>query len=324
MSKQFEIFQVDNGDLAYRVAKELNTTTGNLNIQKFSDGEITSQFSESIRDKAVFLFGSTDTQDNFFRLILSIDAAKRSSASEIIVVCPYLGYSRQDRRDGTRGPIGAKLMADMLTVAGATKMVCLDLHADQIQGFFDLPVDHIPGYHFFRNISKTMAFEEFDKNDWCICSPDAGGVKRADRFYKEFLKSEPNSTFAMLSKRRDKPNSIESMELIGSVKGKNVILVDDMVDTAGTLCKAADVLIENGAKSVSACITHGVLTGPAIERINKSKLFKLFITDSIPGRYEAVQNSGRVDVISNPQLYGNIIEALISSESLETALTSDL
>lgn len=314
--KKSFVFNIDDSHSSKEIEEYLDNyfvEAGILNIFKFSDGEISTQFETTIRDSRVFIIGSTDTQENFFKMALAIDAAKRASAYEINAVIPYFGYSRQDRRDGTRGPIGAKLMADMLSAAGLNRLIVLDLHADQIQGFFNIPVDHIPGYHIFDDI--------LIHENACICSPDAGGVKRADKFYKRVLTKGFDASFAMLSKRRDKPNSIESMELIGDVAGKNVYIIDDMVDTAGTLCKAASVLKEKGAKSVMAIITHAVLSGDAINRIEKSDLQYLYVSDSISHNLE---NTTKIVAYKSTRLIAEVINCITLGESLEHSLLKDL
>jgi ribose-phosphate pyrophosphokinase len=284
---------------------------GKFKVDTFSDGEISPQFMESVRDKKVFLVSSTTSPEKMLTLLLSIDAAKRASASEVIVVLPYFGYSRQDRKEGMRGAIGAKLMADLLQTAGANRIISIDLHAEQIQGFFDIPVNMIPGHVAFAPFIRTLTSDEY-----CICSPDAGGVKRASRFYQKFLYKFPDTHFAMLSKLRDKPNSIERMDLIGDVKDRHVILVDDMIDTGGTLVNAARLLKEGGAKKVTAVISHGVLSGLGHERIaGSTDLDKLIITDSI----EQINNP-KIQVVSCAPSIAAAIEAIVNSISMDKHL----
>lgn len=312
----YKIFSVDGSQLAERIANKIDSDNldeilGTLKIDKFSDGEISPQFMESVRDKKVFLVSSTTSPEKMITLLLATDAAKRASASEVILVIPYFGYSRQDRKEGVRGAIGAKLMADLLQTAGADRLIALDLHAEQIQGFFDIPVNMIPGHVAFSHFIQRLPADEY-----CICSPDAGGVKRASRFYQKFLKKFPSTHFAMLSKLRDKPNSIERMDLIGDVKGRHVILVDDMIDTGGTLINAARLLKEGGATKVTAVISHGVLSGIGHERIATSTdLDQLIITDSI----EQIENP-KIQVVTCAAAIAAAVEAIVNSFSMDTHL----
>lgn len=312
----YKIFSVDGSQLARNIAIALDSDNydrilGELRIDKFSDGEISPQFIESVRDKKVFLVSSTTSPEKILTLLLTIDAAKRASASEVILITPYFGYSRQDRKEGARGAIGAKVMADLLQASGADRIISIDLHAEQIQGFFDIPVNMIPGHIAFTQFIRTLV-----DDDYCICSPDAGGVKRASRFYQKFLRKFPDTHFAMLSKLRDKPNSIERMDLIGDVKDRHVILVDDMIDTGGTLVNAARLLKEGGAKKVTAVITHGVLSGVGHERIaGSTDLDKLIITDSI----EQIDNP-KIQVVSCAPSIARAVEAIVNSISMDNHL----
>jgi ribose-phosphate pyrophosphokinase len=312
----YKIFSIDGSKLAKDIAIQLDSDDydqilGKFKVDTFSDGEISPQFMESVRDKKVFLVSSTTSPEKMLTLLLSIDAAKRASASEVIVVLPYFGYSRQDRKEGMRGAIGAKLIADLLQTAGANRVISIDLHAEQIQGFFDIPVNMIPGHVAFAPFIRTLTSDEY-----CICSPDAGGVKRASRFYQKFLYKFPDTHFAMLSKLRDKPNSIERMDLIGDVKDRHVILVDDMIDTGGTLVNAARLLKEGGAKKVTAVISHGVLSGLGHERIaGSTDLDKLIITDSI----EQINNP-KIQVVSCAPAIAAAIEAIVNSISMDKHL----
>lgn len=309
----YKIFSVDGSQLAKNIAITLDSDNydkilGNLRIDRFSDGEISPQFMESVRDKKVFLVSSTTNPEKILTLLLTIDAAKRASASEVILITPYFGYSRQDRKEGARGAIGAKVMADLMQASGADRIISIDLHAEQIQGFFDIPVNMIPGHIAFTQFIRTLG-----DDDYCICSPDAGGVKRASRFYQKFLRKFPDTHFAMLSKLRDKPNSIERMDLIGDVSGRHVILVDDMIDTGGTLVNAARLLKEGGAKKVTAVITHGVLSGVGHERIaGSTDLDKLIITDSI----EQIDNP-KIQVVSCAPSIARAVEAIVNSISMD-------
>lgn len=312
----YKLFSVDGSQLAKNIAIALDgddyqRILGELKIDKFSDGEISPQFKESVRDKKVFLVSSTTSPEKILTLLLTIDAAKRASASEVILITPYFGYSRQDRKEGARGAIGAKVMADLMQASGADRIISIDLHAEQIQGFFDIPVNMIPGHIAFTQFIRTLG-----DDDYCICSPDAGGVKRASRFYQKFLRKFPDTHFAMLSKLRDKPNSIERMDLIGDVKDRHVIIVDDMIDTGGTLVNAARLLKEGGAKKVTAVITHGVLSGVGHERIaGSTDLDKLIITDSI----EQVDNP-KIQVVSCAQSIARAVEAIVTSISMDNHL----
>lgn len=312
----YKIFSIDGSNLATDIAIQLDPEDydqilGKFKVDTFSDGEISPQFMESVRDKKVFLVSSTTSPEKMLTLLLSIDAAKRASASEVIVVLPYFGYSRQDRKEGMRGAIGAKLIADLLQTAGASRIISIDLHAEQIQGFFDIPVNMIPGHVVFSSFVRGLGDDEF-----CICSPDAGGVKRASRFYQKFLYKFPDTHFAMLSKLRDKPNSIERMDLIGDVKDRHVILVDDMIDTGGTLVNAARLLKQGGAKKVTAVISHGVLSGVGHDRIaGSTDLDKLIITDSI----EQTDNP-KIQVVSCAPAIAAAIEAIVNSLSMDNHL----
>ena len=316
----YKIFAIDDSPLSYKIAHELcknsnenciSDVLGELKIDKFSDGEFSPQFKQSIRDKQVFLVVSTTTPEKIMKLLLSIDAAKRASASEIILVIPYFGYSRQDRKEGSRGAIGAKLMADLLQTAGADRLITIDLHSEQIQGFFDIPVTLIHGHAVFSSFIK-----ELPDDNYCICSPDAGGVKRANKFYSKFLKKFPDTHFAMLSKLRSKPNIIERMDLIGDVSDRTVILVDDMVDTGGTLITAAKLLKEGGAKKVIAVLSHGILSGVGHSRIDESvDLDQLVITDSIEQ-----PESLKITIMSSAKVLAAAIEAVVYSWSIDTHL----
>ncbi|KRN09951.1 ribose-phosphate pyrophosphokinase [Liquorilactobacillus mali] len=280
MSEQYadpklKIFALNsNKPLAEKIAAAVGVTLGKTSVDRFSDGEIRINIEESIRGDEVFIIQSTSApvNDNLMELLIMIDALKRASASVINVVIPYYGYARQDRKARPREPITAKLVADMLVKAGATRVVALDLHAAQIQGFFDIPVDHLMGAPLLADYFLTNGLEK----DAVVVSPDHGGVSRA-RKLAEFLKAP----IAIIDKRRPKANVAEIMNIIGSVDGKKCILIDDMIDTAGTITLAAQALKDAGATEVYACATHPVLSGPAIERIENSPIKKLVVTDSI-------------------------------------------
>lgn len=265
-------------EVAAQIAKELGLSVGAANIISFSDGEISASIQESVRGSDVFVVQSTchPVNTNLMELLIMIDALKRASAGRITAVIPYFGYARQDRKVKARDPISAKLVADLITTAGADRVLTMDLHAPQIQGFFNIPVDHLLGVPIL-----TPYFEEKFANckeDLMVVSPDLGSVTRARN-----LATKMNVPLALVDKRRQKANVSEVMNIIGEVKGKNIIIVDDMIDTAGTLCNAAKSIVERGgAKSVYACATHGVLSGPAIERISNSVIKELVILDTIP------------------------------------------
>ena len=260
-------------ELAGKIAQAYGIELGNVIFSRFSDGEFQPSFEESVRGARVFIIGSTHpTSENLMEMLLMIDAAKRASAKHITAVMPYFGWARQDRKDKPRVPIAAKLVANLLETAGATRVITMDLHADQIQGFFEIPVDHLYASTIFVPYIKSLNLENL-----CIASPDMGGSKRAHS-YAKFL----NSDVVICYKQRKKANVIEKMELIGDVEGKNVILVDDMVDTAGTLVKASEIMKDKGAVSVRAICTHAILSGNAVEKVENSPMEELIVTDSIP------------------------------------------
>ncbi|QOW11070.1 ribose-phosphate pyrophosphokinase [Kaistella flava (ex Peng et al. 2021)] len=290
--------------LAEEIAQFYGQEMGKINFQEFSDGEFEPVLDESVRGGRVFLIGSTfPPADNLLELLLMIDASKRASAKSITVVLPYYGLARQDRKDQPRAPIGAKLVANLLTAAGATRIMTMDLHADQIQGFFEIPVDHLYASTIFIDYIKRLNLE-----DLTIASPDMGGAKRAKN-YASHLGAE----VVIAYKERKKANVVEEMFLIGHVEGRNVILIDDMIDTAGTLCKAADILMANGAKSVRAMATHGVLSGKAYENIQNSKLSEVIVTDTIPIKTEL---SSKIKVLSCAQLFADVMKMVHENKSI--------
>ncbi len=263
--------------LADKIAKAYGKPLGDAKLQVFSDGEMSPYFAESVRGCDVFIIQSTfGPSDNFMELLLMIDAAKRASAKYVTVVVPYFGYARQDRKDKPRVAIAAKLMANLLSAAGADRIMTCDLHADQIQGFFDIPVDHLDGRAIFVPYVRSLKLENL-----IFASPDVGGVKRTRSFAK-FFKAE----LVVCDKYRERANEVASMRLIGDVQGKDVVMVDDLIDTGGTMCKAAALLKEKGANSVRAVITHPVLSGSAYENIENSVLEELIVSDSIPAKRE--------------------------------------
>lgn len=279
-------------------------------VEIFSDGECAPQIEETVRGQKVFIIGSTSSSQ-IMETLLTIDAAKRAAAESIIVVLPYYGYARQDRKDGIRGPIGAKVVADLLTAAGASEIVTIDLHAAQIQGFFNIPFDHIEGHAIF---SKTIkAYIEKLEGETVICTPDQGGFQRASKMAEKLEVS-----MVAINKHRDKPNSISSMELIGDVKGKNVIIVDDMCDTAGTLCKAVNYIKDSGAKTVSAVCTHPVLSGKAMENIKACEnLSRLFVSDTIP----RVNGFSKVETVSCAHMLAKVITRITAKQSINEVVS---
>ena len=292
-------------DLANNIANHYGVSLGNVIVTDFSDGEFQPSFEETVRGQDVFIVQSTmPPSDNLFELLLLIDAARRASARKIIAVMPYFGFARQDRKDKPRVAIGAKLVANMLMAAGVDRIMTMDLHADQIQGFFEVPVDHL--------FASTIFFDEmkkFDTGNLIMAAPDAGGTKRANSYAKKL-----DVGLAICHKSRKKANEVAEMTVIGDVTGKDVILVDDMCDTAGTLTKAADLFMEKGAKSVRAFCTHAVLSGPAFERIEKSSLTELIVMDTIPLK----QQSSKIRVLTVADLFGDVIKRLVSNESISS------
>ena len=267
-----------NEPLAKSICKYLGISLGEANVKKFSDGEILVKLKENVRGKDVFVIQPTSSpaNDNLMELLILMDALKRASAERINAVIPYYGYARQDRKVAPRAPISAKLVADLLTVAGAHRVLTCDLHAGQIQGFFDIPVDNL----YALPVLLPYIRENFGSGDGIvIVSPDAGGVERARAFAKRL-----GCGLSIIDKRRDEPNVSKVMHVIGDVKGKFAVIIDDMVDTAGTICNASDALLEEGARGVAACCTHPVLSGPALERIEASSLSQIVVTDTIPLR----------------------------------------
>ena len=291
-------------DLAAKIAEGLGINLGDMQVEHFADGEFSVYYKDSIRGKDVFLVQSTyPSSDNLMELLLMIDAAKRASAHYIAAVIPYFGWARQDRKDKPRVSIGAKLIADMLSVAGVTRLITMDLHADQIQGFFNVPVDHLYASTVFVDYLRKSS----DLENTVIATPDVGGAKRANS-YAKFL----GVPMVICHKSRAKANEVAEMTIIGEVEGKDVILVDDIVDTAGTICKAADLMMANGARSVRAAASHAVLSDPATERINASALKEIIFTDSIPLR----KHSDKIRIVSTASVFAEAIKRVINHESI--------
>ena len=306
MAQQVKIFAGNaSHELGEQIAAAYGTTLGDLSIQRFADTELGPSFNESIRGCAVFLIQSTNPPaENLMELMLMVDAAKRASAASVTVVMPYYGYARQDRKDKPRVSIGAKVVADFVQSVGTDRLMTCDLHAGQIQGFFDIPVDHLDGATVMAPYIQSLGLD-----DLIFASPDVGGVVRTRAFAKKF-----GAEIVVCDKMRLRANEIASMQVIGDVTGMNVVLVDDIVDTAGTICKAAELLMERGAKSVRAVITHGVLSGPAHERIRNSVLKELVITDTIPLKEE----NPKIRVISLAGLFAQAIRNVVTHESISS------
>lgn len=292
--------------LAENISKYLDVSLSQSNISKFSDGEINCQISESVRGRDVFIIQPTcaPTNDNLMELLIMTDAIRRSSAKSITAVIPYFGYARQDRKAAPRVPITSKLVANLIESAGITRVVTMDLHAGQIQGFFDIPVDNLYGSTVFIDYIKNKNL----KNP-IVASPDVGGVARA-----RSMASKMGLDLVIVDKRREKANKSEVMNIIGDVEGKDVILVDDIIDTAGTIVQAAAALKAKGATSVTACCTHGVLSGPAFDRIEKGELDELVITDTIPHHTQ----SPKVTVLTVSTIFGEVIRRVYHNESVNS------
>ena len=291
--------------LGTAIADHFGIEVGKINFSRYSDGEFQPSFEESVRGARIFIIGSTHpSSENLMEMLLMLDAAKRASARHITAVMPYFGWARQDRKDKPRVPIGAKLIAKLLESAGATRIITMDLHADQIQGFFEKPVDHL-----FASTIFLPHINALKLSNLTIASPDMGGSKRAYA-YSKFLSSD----VVICYKQREKANIISHMELIGNVEGKNVILVDDMVDTAGTLTKAADLMKERGALSVRAICTHALLSGNAYDKIENSKLEELIVTDSIPPKV----SHPKVKVLSCAPLFAEVMKNVHYNQSISS------
>lgn len=291
--------------IAEKIANSFGTKLGKTALLQFSDGEFQPSFEETVRGCRVFIVQSTfPPAENLMELLLMIDAAKRASAYKVIAVMPYFGFARQDRKDKPRVSIGAKMVANLLAAAGVDRIMTLDLHADQIQGFFDVPVDHLYASSIFVPYIKSLELDNL-----IIASPDMGGTKRANA-YARFLQTE----MAICHKSRKKANVVGEMTVIGEIEGKNVIVLDDMIDTAGTITKAADMMIDRGALSVRAIATHPVLSGRAYENIEKSKITELIVTDSIPLK----QQSDKIKVLSVADVFADVIDKVYNYKSISS------
>ena len=295
-----------NRKFAEQVAAHRGCKLGNVKLQKFSDGEIQASYEETVRGKEVYIIQPTISSDSMMELMIMIDAAKRASAYKITAVLPYYGYARQDRKDRPRVAIGAKLVAKMLAAAGANRIMTMDLHADQIQGFFAFPIDHM-----FASSIFLPYLEQQNIPNLTIVAPDTGATKRANN-YAKYL----NADLAICYKQRKVANEVSEMTLIGEVKGRNVIIMDDMIDTAGTMCKAAQMIFDQGAISVRAMCSHAVLSGPAYERISESILTELIVTDSIP--LKEGKDTSKIKVLSVTKLFADVITRVEKHESIST------
>lgn len=295
--------------LAERISDASGERVGQVTVSRFSDGEFQPSYEETVRGELVFVVQSTmPPVDNLFELLLLVDAAKRASAKRIVAVIPYFGWARQDRKDKPRVSIGAKLVANMLTAAGVDRIMTMDLHADQIQGFFEVPVDHL-----FASSIFIPHIESLKLPNLLMAAPDTGGTKRANAYAKHL-----GVDMAICYKQRKVANQVDSMTVIGDVRGKNVVLVDDMVDTAGTLTKAADMMMEQGALSVRAICTHAVLSGEACKRIERSALTKLIVTDTIPISAEKMAQTTKIEQLSVAQLFADVITRMRKHESISS------
>ena len=311
MSTSVKFFAGSNTDnLAEKIADAFGSKLSSSSLVRFTDGEFEPSFDETVRGSDVYLVQSTSPpSDNLFELLLMIDAAKRASAANIVAVMPYFGYARQDKKGKPRVPIGAKLVANLLSASGVNRIMTIDLHADQIQGFFELPVDHLYASELFvEDILKL------DLSNLIIASPDMGGSKRAN-VYAKLL----NCGVVICYKERTKANEIGEMKILGNVKGKDVVIIDDMVDTAGTLTKAADLMIASGAHSVRAYCTHGVLSGKAYENLSKSNIQELVVTDTIP----KIHNNSKVREISVANFLAKTIKAVVENKSISSTWRSN-
>jgi ribose-phosphate pyrophosphokinase len=286
-----------------RIAQQLDMKLCRTVVEKFSDGELFVKFDESVRGHVIFLVAKVQMPyEHFFELLMTIDAARRSSAREVILVIPYLPHSRQERREGVRTAISSRMVADMIQLMGADRIITLDLHTNAIEGFYKIPLDPLSSLKLFLEHIRQQELP-----DLCLCSPDFGGIKRIKTYRKSL-----NAEMVVINKERLKANAVESMEIIGDVKGKSVIIIDDIVDTAGTLCAAADLLIKKGARSVRAYCTHGVLSGAALDTIRKSQLEKIYISDTV---VETIDHP-KIEIVSCAPILSAAIDNVIQNKSL--------
>lgn len=296
--------------LAEKIALSLKLEIGKSSVTVFSDGEFQPAFEESVRGATVFIVQSTiPPVDNIFELLLMIDAARRASAYKVIAVIPYFGWARQDRKDRPRVPIGAKMVANLLDAAGCDRVMTADLHADQIQGFFDFPVDHIYASSIFLPYLRDLKLDNLS-----IAAPDMGGAKRANA-YSRIL----GCPLIICHKSREKANVVGSMTAIGDVEGRNIVIIDDMIDTAGTITKAADMLMDKGALSVRALATHAVLSGPAYERIAKSQLLEVIISDTIPIKPSPETDMSKIKILSVAEIFADVIDKVYNYQSISSS-----
>ncbi len=303
MNKAYKLFYTSSAKkLGRSIAQELGHEPGLLHSETFSDGEKFVSYEESIRGQIVFLVAQINMPyENIFELFLAIDAARRASAAQVICIVPYLPHSRQERKGNLRTAIASRLMADLLQQSGADRVITIDMHTGSIEGFYKIPVDHLYMSQIYVNHIKSLAL-----NNICLCSPDFGGLKRI-KLYKDKL----NCDMAVIHKERLKPNQVSHMEIIGDVEGKNVIIIDDMIDTAGTLCKAADLLMEQGASSVIAYCTHAILSNGAKDKIEASAIQKVYVADTLSN----VPSTGKIEVVSCAKLMAAAIQNLLSNQS---------
>ncbi len=312
VSRNYKVFSGgSNPLLAEKIAKKLKIPLGRVELKRFSDGEIWVKFGENIRGCDVFIVQSTNPPaENLMELLIMVDAAKRASAKRITAVIPYFGYSRQDRKDQPRVSITAKLVANLITVAGADRVMTMDLHASQIQGFFDIPFDHLYGSSIFSSLFKKM------NEDLAVVSPDVGGIKIARAYAKRL-----HADLVVIDKRRPKPNHAEVVHLIGNVKDRNVLLVDDLIDTGGTFVEAIKALKAKGAKRIFGAVTHPLFSGEAISRIENSNIEKLYVLDTIPHKKE-IKNS-KINVISASSIFAEAIRRTYNNESISSLFETD-
>ena len=308
-SKDFACKVIDSINANLR-PDELPIHLGNMQVDHFSDGEFQPLYAESVRGATVFIIQSTmPPADNLMELLLAIDAAKRASADKVIAVIPYYGWARQDRKDRPRVSIGAKLIANVLTAAGADRVMTCDLHADQIQGFFDIPVDHVYASKVFLPVIDGLGLPNLS-----VAAPDMGGAKRANSYAKCLQQDGRDCGVIICHKTRERANVVAEIRAIGDVENRNIIIIDDMIDTAGTLCKAADVLMEKGAASVRACASHGLLSGSAVERIHDSSLAEVYITDSIP--HPELEGDEKIRIVTIAPVFARIIDKVYNYEPI--------